>query len=71
LTIARTLKGRPELLLDEQTEGLAPLIVERIGAIIQRIIERGITVLLAEQNAACALTVAEQVYIVERGSNRQ
>ena len=68
LTIARTLMGRPELLLlDEPTEGLAPIIVERIGTIIRRIIGRGITVLLAEQNAAFALTVAQRVYIIDVG----
>lgn len=68
LTIARTLMGRPELLLlDEPTEGLAPIVVERIGAIIHRIIERGITVLLAEQNAAFALSIVQRVYIIDDG----
>lgn len=68
LTIARSLMGRPELLLlDEPTEGLAPIVVERIGAIIQRIIARGITVLLAEQNAAFALTLAGRAYVIDVG----
>lgn len=68
LTIARTLMGHPELLLlDEPTEGLAPIVVERIGAIIRRIIARGITVLLAEQNAAFALTVVQRAYIIDDG----
>ncbi len=68
LTIARTLMGQPELLLlDEPTEGLAPIVVERIGAIIQRVLTRGITVLLAEQNAAFALTLAQRAYVIDVG----
>lgn len=68
LTIARSLMGRPALLLlDEPTEGLAPIIVERIGTIIRRILERGLTVLLAEQNAAFALTLAQRVYVMDVG----
>ncbi len=68
LTIARTLMGDPELLLlDEPTEGLAPVVVERIDAMVRRIIERGLTILLAEQNAAFALTLAHRAYVVDDG----
>ncbi len=68
LTIARTLMGGPELLLlDEPTEGLAPVVVERIDAILRRIIERGLTILIAEQNAAFALTLAHRAYVIDDG----
>jgi branched-chain amino acid transport system ATP-binding protein len=68
LTIARTLMGSPSLLLlDEPTEGLAPIIVERIDAILRRTMVRGLTVLLAEQNAAFALSLAARVYVVDDG----
>ncbi len=68
LTIARTLMGQPRiLLLDEPTEGLAPIVVERIGTIVERVIARGITVVLAEQNAAFALTLAHRAYLIDVG----
>lgn len=68
LSIARTLMGNAELLLlDEPTEGLAPVVVERIDAILRRIIARGVTILLAEQNAAFALTLARRAYVIDDG----
>lgn len=68
LTIARTLMGNPTLiLLDEPSEGLAPLIVDAIGELIQQIKEEGITILLAEQNTYFALKLSERVYIIDDG----
>jgi branched-chain amino acid transport system ATP-binding protein len=71
LTIARTLMGNPELLLlDEPSEGLAPLVVDHLGAQIARLKEAGLTILLAEQNVAFSLALADRVYVLEKGSIR-
>lgn len=71
LTIARTLMGNPDLiLLDEPSEGLAPLIVEAIGTLIQQIKGEGMTILLAEQNTYFALKLADRVYIIDDGRIR-
>jgi branched-chain amino acid transport system ATP-binding protein len=71
LTIARTLMGDPELLLlDEPSEGLAPLVVEHLGAQIARLKQAGLTILLAEQNVAFSLALADRVYVLEKGSIR-
>lgn len=68
LTIARTLMGNPEvLLLDEPSEGLAPLIVRTIGELIAQIKQEGITILLAEQNSFFALELSDRVYIIDDG----
>lgn len=68
LAIARILRtGAKLLLLDEPTEGLAPVIVQQIGRTIQEIKARGFTVLLVEQNFRFASTVADRHYIVENG----
>ncbi|GAB2608513.1 ABC transporter ATP-binding protein [Streptomyces capparidis] len=68
LAIGRALMGRPELLLlDEPSMGLAPLIVQQIFEIIKEINEQGTTVLLVEQNAAQALTLANRGYVLETG----
>ena len=68
LTIARTLMGNPTLLLlDEPSEGLAPLIVQSIGKLIREIKDEGITILLAEQNTYFALALSERVYIIDDG----
>lgn len=71
LTIARTLMGNPEfLLLDEPVEGLAPLIVRMLGQIINQIKERGVTLLMSEQNVKFSFKVAQKVYIIDKGMIR-
>ncbi len=68
LAIARILRtGAELLLLDEPTEGLAPVIVQHIGDIIRTLKEKGFTVLLVEQNFHFASTVADRHYVVEHG----
>jgi branched-chain amino acid transport system ATP-binding protein len=68
LAIARILRtGARMLLLDEPTEGLAPVIVQQIGRTIREIKSRGFTVLLVEQNFRFAATVADRHYVMERG----
>jgi branched-chain amino acid transport system ATP-binding protein len=68
LAIGRILRtGASLLLLDEPTEGLAPVIVQRIGDIIRQLKERGFTILLVEQNFRFAATVADRHYVVENG----
>jgi branched-chain amino acid transport system ATP-binding protein len=69
LAIARILRtGAELLLLDEPTEGLAPVIVQQIGEIIRALRARGFTVLLVEQNFHFAATVADRHYVVEHGT---
>jgi branched-chain amino acid transport system ATP-binding protein len=68
LAIARILRtGAKLLLLDEPTEGLAPVIVQHIGEIIRTVKKKGFTVLLVEQNFHFASTVADRHYVVEHG----
>jgi len=68
LAIARILRtGARLLLLDEPTEGLAPVIVQQIGATIRRLKAQGFTILLVEQNFRFAATVADRHYVMERG----
>lgn len=68
LAIARTLMGRPRLLmLDEPSWGLAPLLVEEIMRVLRHLNEQGTTVLLVEQNARQALEVVRRCYVVELG----
>ena len=68
LAIARILRtGVKFLLLDEPTEGLAPVIVQQIGGIIRTLKEKGYTILLVEQNFHFASTVADRHYVVEDG----
>jgi branched-chain amino acid transport system ATP-binding protein len=68
LAIGRILRtGANLLLLDEPTEGLAPVIVQRIGEIIRQLKARGFTILLVEQNFRFAITVADRHYIMEDG----
>lgn len=68
LAMGRALMGRPRLLLlDEPSMGLAPLIVQEIFGIIQRLRTQGTTILLVEQNAHFALSVADRGYVIETG----
>jgi branched-chain amino acid transport system ATP-binding protein len=68
LSIARTLMGNPQaVLLDEPTEGLAPVIVEEMVAAVARMKREGLAVLLSEQNAAFAAAVADRVAIIAKG----
>ena len=68
LAIGRILRtGAKLLLLDEPTEGLAPVIVQQIGRTIRNIKERGFTVLLVEQNFRFAATVADRHYVMDHG----
>ncbi len=68
LAIGRILRtGAPLLLLDEPTEGLAPVIVQRIGEVIRTLKSRGFTILLVEQNFHFAATVADRHYVMEDG----
>jgi branched-chain amino acid transport system ATP-binding protein len=68
LAIARILRtGARVLLLDEPTEGLAPVIVQQIGATIRRLKAEGFTILLVEQNFRFAATVADRHYVMEHG----
>jgi len=69
LTIARTLMGNPEvLLLDEPSEGLAPVIVAQIGALIRRLGQMGVTLILAEQNMHFCLGVATHAAVIDKGT---
>jgi branched-chain amino acid transport system ATP-binding protein len=68
LTIARTLMGNPDLLLlDEPSEGLAPIIVEAIGNLIRTLRDMGVTILLAEQNMRFCLGIATHATIIDKG----
>jgi len=68
LAIARILRtGSRFLMLDEPTEGLAPVIIQQIGRMIARLKEEGFTILLVEQNFRFASTVADRFYIIEHG----
>ena len=69
LTIARTLMGNPKLLLlDEPSEGIAPVIVEQMAQTLLEIKAKGLTVLLSEQNLHFARIVADRAIIIESGS---
>ena len=71
LTIARTLMGNPELLLlDEPSEGLAPLVVETLRAKIGELKAQGLTILLAEQGVEFSLALADRVCVLEKGAAR-
>lgn len=68
LAIARGLMSRPKLLiLDEPSLGVAPLLVNEIFQLIQRLRDEGITILLAEQNTRQALSIADRGYVIENG----
>ena len=68
LAVGRALMMNPELLImDEPSEGLAPMVIKQIGQVICRL-KGKLTVFLAEQNLNMALTVADRIYIVSKGS---
>ena len=69
LAIARAMMSRPRLLmLDEPSMGLAPILVEQIFNIIKELHAQGVTILLIEQNAQAALSVADRAYVMETGN---
>jgi branched-chain amino acid transport system ATP-binding protein len=69
LAIGRGLMSRPSLLLlDEPSLGLAPILVEEVFSIIQEIHSQGVTLLLIEQNAHAALSIADYGYVMESGA---
>ena len=71
LTIARTLMGNPSLLLlDEPSEGIAPIIVEQMAKTILELKKQGLTVLISEQNLHFARIVADRAVIIESGTNQ-
>jgi branched-chain amino acid transport system ATP-binding protein len=71
LTVARTLMGSPRiLLLDEPSEGLAPVIVQALGQQIAALRREGLTILLSEQNLKFAARLADRAYIIEKGEIR-
>lgn len=71
LTIARTLMGNPELLLlDEPSEGLAPLVVQHLLQQVMQLKQDGLTILLAEQGVEFSLALADRVYVLEKGTVR-
>ena len=68
LTICRTLMGDPELvMIDEPTEGLSPKMVERVGALLAEIAERGVAILLVEQKLTIALKISARLYVMGHG----
>jgi len=72
LTIARTLMGNPRaILLDEPSEGLAPVIVQQMALTIRELKTQGLTVLLCEQNLHFARQVADRAYVIEKGHVRR
>ena len=72
LTIARTLMGNPSaILLDEPSEGLAPVIVQQMARTIRELKTQGLTVLLCEQNLHFARQVADRAYVIEKGHVRR
>lgn len=71
LTIARALMGNPRfLLLDEPSEGLAPVIVEGIAKAMTALKQRGVAMLLSEQNLHFARSITDRAYVIERGQIR-
>ena len=68
LAMARALMSKPKLMmLDEPSMGLAPILVDQIFGIIQELHDSGVTILLVEQNAQMALSVADRAYVLETG----
>jgi branched-chain amino acid transport system ATP-binding protein len=71
LTVARTLMGNPYLLLlDEPSEGVAPVIVEQMARMILEVKQQGVSILLSEQNMMLAQLVSDRAYVLEKGQMR-
>ena len=71
LTIARTLMGNPEMIiLDEPSEGLAPVIVDQLALTIEKLKDEGVSILLAEQNLNFARPICDRAYIINHGAIR-
>ena len=69
LAVARALAGNPLfLMLDEPSQGLAPLLVREVGVLLRRLKEEGLTILLVEQNTRLALAVADHVLVIHKGT---
>ena len=68
LTMCRTLMGDPDLvLIDEPTEGLAPILVEQVGVLLAEIASRGVAILLVEQKLTIALKISHRLYVMGHG----
>jgi branched-chain amino acid transport system ATP-binding protein len=68
LAMGRALMSKPKLMmLDEPSMGLAPILVQEIFSIIKELNEQGTTILLVEQNASMALSIADRAYVLETG----
>jgi branched-chain amino acid transport system ATP-binding protein len=68
LAICRTLMGDPELvMIDEPTEGLAPMIVQQVGDLIANIAQRGVAILLVEQKLSIAMRISHRIYVMGHG----
>jgi branched-chain amino acid transport system ATP-binding protein len=68
LTICRTLMGDPDLvMIDEPTEGLAPMLVAQVGRLLTEIAQRGVAILLVEQKLTIALTISRRLYVMGHG----
>jgi branched-chain amino acid transport system ATP-binding protein len=68
LTMCRTLMGDPDLILiDEPTEGLAPMLVEQVGRLLEEIARRGVSILLVEQKLTVALRISHRLYVMGHG----
>lgn len=68
LTICRTLMGDPDLIMiDEPTEGLAPMLVDRVRGLLERIAQRGVAILLVEQKLTIALAISHRLYVMGQG----
>lgn len=68
LCMCRTLMGDPDMIMiDEPTEGLAPMVVEQVGNLLQEIAKRGVAILLVEQKLSIALRISQRVYVMGNG----
>src|SRR5258706_1622274 len=68
LTICRTLMGDPDLIMvDEPTEGLAPMLVEIVRGLLEKIASRGVAILLVEQKLTIALAISHRLYVMGQG----